>query len=360
MEELARLGYIDYRACRELNVTNSDLNWADVVLLGRLDSWYEYQLVKKLKKAGKYLVYVIDDDLLNVPLELSSAEYYAQPEIKHNIRRMIELSDAILSPSPLLLRKYVNGKRAGLLVEEPAIDPIPYERHDPAMPIKIGFAGSVDRTGDLEDILSNVLGRIKREYGDRVQFEFFGAIPAFAEDLDAVVIPYCDSYDAYRKTLNDRKWDIGLAPMPDTPFHACKHYNKFIEYAAAGCLTIHSELEPYLRLKAFQSSMFSLNDKACWYAQLRKVIDDDAYREELRRRACEVAHNRLNCSVIAQELFESAKQCIPCIERVGCVSVCLPVMKGIGYIVHMRIRLRLIRKRGPHYIWKKVCQKVFG
>lgn len=251
MEELASQGKVAYRAVQEMRITNADLNWADIVLLGRLDSWYEYQLAKLLHRSGRYLIYIIDDDLLNIPPEISSAKYYGQKEIQGYIRGMIEMSDAILSPSPLLLEKYaVNGRKA-IQIEEPAIDPVPYRPHDPSKPVKIGFAGSIDRTQDLENILKEALLQIKKEYGDRVAFEFFGAIPSFAGELNAKCYPYTDSYDDYRRTLNSLEWDIGLAPMPDTPFHACKHYNKFIEYAAAGIAGIYSNVMPYTRLNAF-------------------------------------------------------------------------------------------------------------
>ena len=40
MEYLAQKGRLDYRAIQETKLKSSDLNWADIVLLGRLDSWY--------------------------------------------------------------------------------------------------------------------------------------------------------------------------------------------------------------------------------------------------------------------------------------------------------------------------------
>lgn len=305
MEYLAKEGRIEYRAVQEMKLKTSDLNWADIVLLGRLDSWYEYQLTRKLREAGKTLIYIIDDDLLNIPSEISSAAYYGQKEIQGYIRGMIEMSDAILSPSPLLLEKYaVNGRKA-LQIEEPAIDPVPYKPHDPDKPVKIGFAGSIDRTGDIEAILRDALLSIKREYGDRVKFEFYGAIPSFAGELNAHCIPYCDSYDKYRKTLNGLEWDIGLAPMPDTPFHACKHYNKFVEYAAAGTVGIFSDMEPYTRLKRLkQACVFCGNSPQAWRGAIRILIDQPQMRETMRSRVSELAHTEFTIEHSATQLLE--------------------------------------------------------
>ena len=304
MQYLSQKGKLKYRAVQGMKLRSSDLNWADIVLLGRLDNWYEYQLTKKIREAGKYLIYIIDDDLLNVPPEISSAAYYGQKKTQDYIRGMIEMSDAILSPSPLLLQKYAVNGRKGIQIEEPVINPVPYKPHDPKKPVKMGFAGSIDRTGDVESILKDVMLRIKREYGDRVKFEFYGAIPSFAEQLDARCISYCDSYDEYRKTLNGLEWDIGLAPMPDTPFHACKHYNKFMEYAAAGCLGVFSKVCPYLFAEQYiDAQCLVANDSSAWIKTLKELVEDDERREKLRRETIKIVSKELKIEDTAERLW---------------------------------------------------------
>ncbi len=100
MTELAAQGQIDYRSCTERKLTNACLNWADVVLIGRLDGMQTLRLVCRLKQAGKYLIYILDDDLLNVPDGMRSAPHYQQEDIRRSIREIIRLCDAMLSPSP--------------------------------------------------------------------------------------------------------------------------------------------------------------------------------------------------------------------------------------------------------------------
>ena len=303
LEWLAERGRVEYRAVHEMKLEAADLTWADIVLLARSDSWYAHQLARRLHDAGRYLIYVIDDDLLNTPPEVSSAAYYGLAEIQSNIRGMIALSNAILSPSPLLLEKYATDGRRAIQIEEPAIDPVEYRPHDPDKPVKIGFAGSIDRVCDLDRILRDALIQIKREYGDRVEFEFFGAIPSFAEEVDATCIPYCESYDEYRRKLNALAWDIGLAPMPDTPFHACKHYNKFVEYAAAGIVGIYSNVYPYTRITALSNDVILCdNSTEDWVDVIRRLIDDREYRETMRHRQIECAVDQLSVSKSADAL----------------------------------------------------------
>ena len=305
MEALAAEGKIEYRAVRGIRIKVDDLAWAECVLWGRLDSWYELQLVKKLHAAGKTLIYIMDDDLLNVPGEVTSASYYNQPVIQKCIREIIGLSGAILSPSPLLLEKYAADGRKAIRTEEPAIDPAPYIPHNPEKPVKIGCAGSVDRMGDLEEILQETLKRIKAEFGNRVMFEFFGAQPAFAEALEARCIPYTESYDEYRKTLNSLSWDIGLAPMPESAFHACKHYNKFTEYAAAGIAGVYSKVPPYNRLSSFPGcAVLCGNTAEEWISALRPLLENREQLEEIRRKCSECAAGPLSVREISDGLYE--------------------------------------------------------
>lgn len=305
LEALAGEGVIEYRALRDMRLTNGDMSWADTVFLGRLDNWYERQIAELLHRVGKRLVYIIDDDLLNIPPTITSASYYAQAEIQDNIRRMIGISQAIISPSPLLLEKYATDGRMAIKAEEPALLAVPYRPHAPGQTVKIGFAGSVDRTADLEATLKDALTRVKEKYGPRVCFEFFGAVPSFAQSLDATTVPYTESYDDYRRQLNACEWDIGLAPMPDAPFYACKHYNKFCEYAAAGITGIYTDRPPYTFIPdRGRFGRFCENDPDAWFAALCAEIEDDEGREARRRRCSEYATECLNSGRIGRRLYE--------------------------------------------------------
>ena len=306
LKALGELGRIEYRAVRDRRLRRSDLAWADVVFLGRSDNWYERQIATALHRSGRRLVYIIDDDLLNLPDDVASAAYLGQAGIQANIRAMVEMSDVILSPSPILLEKYAVNGRVPMKTEEPALEPVAFRPHDPSGPVKIGFAGSVDRTSDLEGILREALLRVKRTYGDRVAFEFFGAAPNFAGELGASCVGYLESYIDYRRRLNALDWDIGLAPMPDTPFHACKHYNKFCEYAAAGVAGIYSDLPPYTFMPhRDRFGRFCANDADDWYAKLCAEIDDAPGREARRRQLAEYARTALSPEAIGQALFDA-------------------------------------------------------
>lgn len=306
MQALCDAEQIEYRYTSIRRLARENLSWPDIVLLGRLDTRAEGYIARRLKQMGKYLIYILDDDLLNVPDNISSAKHYKTQEVRTQIEKMIQLSDAILSPSPLILEKYALAHTRCMLTEEPALEPVSFKSHDSEKGITIGFAGSVDRVSDVENMLREVLERIQAEYGERVRFSFFGAIPSFAQNLNAQVIPYMDSYEAYRRALNEAEWDIGLAPMMDSPFHRYKHYNKFCEYAAAGIVGVFSRQEPYLRLEQkIGIGRFCENTVQAWHEAIAGLIDNAQEREQLREQACRYAHEHLTAECIADELMRA-------------------------------------------------------
>lgn len=310
LDWLAQKGRLAYRSRQLLRVTRQDLLWADTVVLGRLDDPFALRLAELLQGSGKQLLYILDDDLLNVPQVCTSFPHYAEPGVQRRIRRLLELCDGLITPSPRLAEKYLRPGQKRLMIEEPALEPVAYVPHGEDT-VTIGFAGSPDRTKDIEALLGTVLARVKKAYPERVHFEFFGAVPEFAAELDSTVIPYCDSYETYRRTLNSRGWDIGLAPMPDSPFHACKHYNKYCEYAAAGSLGVFSRVEPYTRIPAgLSGAVLCDNDPEAWYSALSRLIEDGTYREALRKQASHMACTELSLATVAEKFADDAGEAL--------------------------------------------------
>lgn len=350
-------GTLVYRARPIMRVRLEDLNWAETVLFCRGDSDYEVLLAQRLKQAGKRIGYIMDDDLLHVPTGLVSSAYFHQQSVQKSVRALLGLSDALLSPSLVLLDQYTAPGQTPILLEEPAIDPLPYTPRESGAPIRIGFAGSADRTGDIEQILQATLLRLHREYGNRVAFVFFGAVPSFAQALNAQCAPYCDSYDAYRQTLNGLKLDIGLAPMPDTPFHACKHYNKFVEYAASGIVGIFSDVKPYDRLRTqFGWELLCPNDADAWYHALKTLIDDPQALDALRQRVTAMAANEFSVPVTAKALHHALSALRP--GNTQPLRPLPPLAKQVSMVRRGMDTLRRYGLRLPAVILRKVKSRL--
>lgn len=307
---LAKQGKLSFEAMQLRRVRRKGLQKADAVIFVRGDSDFECTLAKKLAQAGKYLIYVLDDDLLNVPPYLASYSHYAADSVQRNIKKLMAYCHCLLTPSERLAQKYGAQFDRTILIEEPALCCKKREKSDEV--VKIGFAGSLDRTQDLEQILAQPLRNIRKKYGERVVIEFFGANPGIAQELGCRHYPYAQDYAAYQSTMESLCWDIGLAPMPDTEFHACKHYNKFIEYGSFGIISICSALPPYDHVvRNWENGVLCPNEPEAWEAALSRLIDDAQLRKSIQETIYQQIRSSFQVSQTAEKLWEQLDCHIP-------------------------------------------------
>jgi len=81
----------------------------------------------------------------------------------------------------------------------------------------------------------------------------------------------------------EREFDVGLAPLRDTPFNCARSNVKLKEYAAAGAMWLASPVGPYLGMGEQQGGLLVADD--AWTDVLGAFVADHEWRRELARRA---------------------------------------------------------------------------
>lgn len=304
LQYLEKAGRIDLNIKAFWNVSYADLAGCDCVYACRLALYSLRWFFRVAKGLGKRIVFGLDDDLLSVPKDVPSHLLYGNRFFKENFEKELALVDVLVSPSKKILAKY--GEMFGISsccrLEEPAMETFPYHRHEG--PVRICFAGSVDRQNDFENLLSEVIVSLKRRYGEQVEFCFIGNHPSCADTVNAVVVPKLP-YGEYWEFIRNAEIDIGLAPMPDTEFHSCKHYNKFMEYARAGICGVYSNVQPYTDILDFFPQVILVdNNPHSWFACLSNLIEDRDRVEEQRGLAVECIISHFSIDVISDGLFD--------------------------------------------------------
>lgn len=106
--------------------------------------------------------------------------------------------------------------------------------------------------------------------------------------------------------MQELDWDIGLAPMPDTPFHACKHYNKWIEYSSFGIAGVYSDVLPYKGvIRDGVDGLLCENTAAAWTEAIARLIDDAALCNRIAEHGYAQANGRFSLETTSQALSDN-------------------------------------------------------
>ncbi|MBQ2897220.1 MAG: hypothetical protein IJE46_02735 [Clostridia bacterium] len=285
-------------------VTASDLNFCDVLVMVRCCEDRELEIAQQCKKAGIKIVYVIDDDLLNVPDSIEGYEYFGLEKHKKNLIEIMSLSDVLWSPNCNLIKKYGHFLKKSVLIDEPFIGDINAHKYDSGK-IRIGFAGTATHRTFINDFLGDVLKIIKNTYKDKVSIEFFGFKPDFIKEIGGQYIPYCDDYEAYCKIMRERNWDIGLAPLEENEFTSCKYFNKYIEYSSYGIVGVYSAVQPYtFGINNGVNGLLAENTVESWVKAIKTLVEDKELLKEISQFAQVELQTKFNVESVAEKIFD--------------------------------------------------------
>lgn len=355
LEYLEKQGKLNYKFVISHFINKRNVEWADIIVFLRSDSDIDAYVSKIAKKAGKKLIYVMDDDLLNVPSYLSSSPYYLLPSTQKNIRSIMSNCDTFLTPSPVLQEKYGKNFEHTYLIPEPSLNRI--NKKEENEKVKIGFAGSIDRAQDLNVLLKDAITEIVNKYGESIEIEFMGAKPDFVDELGLKHLPYQDGYDAYTAYMAKCNWDIGLAPMPESEFHRCKYFNKYVEYASFGIAGIYSNLEPYVfGIRDKENGLLVNNTTKDWVDAISRLIDDKKLRNKISKECLREANEIYALDILADDYLNKITNNY--IEQKEKTSI--PGLGFSKFIIFFKRVFRKIKEQGlnfPAWLKKKIEKK---
>lgn len=270
----------------------------DAIIIHRALTPQFFPVCKELQKAGKKVIWTVDDDYTSVPEWNPAYQEYSQPEVQDSIARIAELADEIWVSTPGLKERWPKAKVLPNLLDPRKYwarpTPPPYVHQ----PVRVLWAGSNSHGKDLE-VLAGPVKRLVDVYGDHVCFLFWGYLPdGLAEpvrnhgDVLARVVAkrafgtrvlYCPpvANSDYARCLQEIICPhIALAPLCDHVFNRGKSNIKWCEMSLAGAAFIATQSEPYRMVRNGQSGLL-VRDEDEWYWALRRLIEDVHYRYEL-------------------------------------------------------------------------------
>ena len=265
-----------------------EIREADVVVIQRSFPRFETMELMQwvLFESGKPVVYEIDDQLTALPEQ--HPQYGTYQRYRHLIASCIANCDAVITSTPVLKDFFTPLNPRGYVYPNTLNESIWYcplaisGTQSVWSPVTIGFAGSFTHAADLTCV-EEALERIRAKFGERVRFMFYDCITDRLKQLPGLIhqtgfLPYSE----YPALLRSLKLDIGLAPLEDSPFNACKSNIKYLEYAACGIPGVYSNLPPYRdSVRQGVTGLLVENTPQSWFDAIATLVENAMIANEI-------------------------------------------------------------------------------
>jgi glycosyltransferase involved in cell wall biosynthesis len=258
-----------------------DLPAWDVVWIARPSFSAVLPFIRRARLLGKPVMVDLDDWLLDLPEQHRDAPYFRSRPFLEGMRAALRAADAVTVSTPLIAE---HCGRLGLktFVLPNTIDLRQFTQGQRAEgPVTIAYCGGLSHGPDVA-LVSGALRRLLVDKAMNVRVVTVGCpipdllgLPGYTH-LSGVPAT------AYPALLSRLTIDIGLAPLCDGAFNRAKSEIKYLEYTAAGAVTVASDVLPYNgAIAADRGYLVGQSGADAWYDAIKRLVEDKNLRTRL-------------------------------------------------------------------------------
>lgn len=244
----------------------------------------DLEIALRLRAHGIAVIWDTDDDIQAAP---KGSATYKQLGRKRGMRKLfdrtVEMACAahlLTATTEHLAQIYRAAGVEHVRAIENHLDPGQVGRPRPRhQGVVIGLVASDEHVEDLERLrIADVLSRILDAH-EGIRVIALGRDLKLRDHryLHQLRVPFDQLYEI------ERQFDIGLAPLVDSPMSRARSNVKLKEYAAAGAMWLASPVGPYVGMGEEQGGL--LVGDGDWYDTLDGLIRDHERRLDLAKRA---------------------------------------------------------------------------
>lgn len=290
LTSLASKGKIEFSYCLEGKASLNAINSADLVVFCRNTEPAYSHLLNQAVATHKPIIFDLDDNFWDVPFESDPelARYHRLPLRIQQLEKYITHANLIRVYSPVMeeivakLNPKVRLLKAGF---------------DFGMLRKPTFKGGSDKlqivyaTSRIVDnqylLFSEPLKRVLDTFADRVELTIWGCQSSELVGYRGVkFMPLLPDYERFLREFSSFGFDIGLAPLEDTPFHRSKTNTKFRDYGASSVAGVYSNTPVYSScVEDGVTGILVDNNADAWFKGIARLIENSDLRKSIQKNA---------------------------------------------------------------------------
>jgi glycosyltransferase involved in cell wall biosynthesis len=258
----------------------------DTIYVQRLHDWESFYVLEKLKKAGRRIVYDMDDDIFSLTPDNPAFHVISRDNQQAAVACM-KLADVVTTTTAVLqhrLAQVLDGEWPEIIPNALDVDDGWLDTDKTGSPDglkRIFWQGSATHAEDWE-VCIGAVDRIMQEY-QNVHLVLLGYLPPVViERLQSqqhwkgkVEHLGFNDVETYFQIIRHVRADVGIAPLSPKPFNEGKSPIRWLEMTCIGMPVVASNMEPYSSVIRHGGSGWLVNPNVDeWYSRLKTCLDN--------------------------------------------------------------------------------------
>jgi glycosyltransferase involved in cell wall biosynthesis len=256
---------------------------ADILILKNICDPDYFPVISKRRSQKRPTIYEIADDLLAIPPWNPVYFFYKHQENRILFQQLAQSCDGLQFTCKRLQDIYGHLQPNNTVFNNQVLEFPPARKKSPdsSYRVVIGWGGSHGHLEDLKEVAGPLLSWIERNPNASLHLmcseEIWNLFEKLPRHRKKRTIP--GSVGKYYDFLSGI--DIGLIPLKDTAFNRSRSDIKFLEYAAAGVVSVARRLDPYLETIVHGETGLFFNSPDEMIYSLDRLIGDNGLIERV-------------------------------------------------------------------------------
>lgn len=273
----------------------------DAVFIYREAALLGPAFLEKFISRRKPIIYQLDDPLF-VPYRSPTNGYLSYLKFFGKIKEIIAISKIVIVNSSAI-REYALQYNSNVWQIPSLVDtkkfvyePFPDHLHR----VCIGWSGSPTTVKNLK-IIEKPLQILSAK--NLCDFHFIGG-----DDFNLQGVNYTSQrWNGDTEVTDLQRMQVGLVPLPDVPWNRYKFIMKTVQYMALGIVPVGTPMASNLEVIKHGENGFLASSDDEWIEYLSTLVQDEALRHRMSKRAAEEAKAKYSLEANASRIVEAFK-----------------------------------------------------